>query len=61
MSSVYMYVLTSWRCVHTFTWCGLGLAGNVNSVIGGMYLGITCGLTHTQGIMGFLEGFITDG
>ena len=27
-------------------------AGNVNSVIGRMYLGITCGLTQPQGILG---------
>ena len=44
-----------WRCVHTSTWCRLSLARNVNSIIGGggggMYLGITCGLTQPWGIL----------
>ena len=26
-------------CTHTSTWCGLGLAGNVNSIIGGVVPG----------------------
>ena len=38
-----------WRCVHTSTWCGLSLARTVISVIGVMYLGVTCGLTKHRG------------
>ena len=40
------------RCVHTSTWCGLGLAGNMNFVAGGTYLGIACGLTQLREILG---------
>ena len=43
-------------CVHTSIWCRLGLARNVNSVIGGMYLGIICGLTKPWGIVGICGG-----
>ena len=47
--------------VNTFTLCRLGLARNVNSVIGeGMCLRIICGLTAT-GDFGSLEGPITEG
>ena len=43
--------------VYAPLWCGLGLAGNVNSVIRGMYLGITCGLTQPWGILGVSRGY----
>ena len=39
-------------CTHTSTWCGLGLAGNVNSLIWRMYLGITCDLIQPWEILG---------
>ena len=45
-----------YRYVHTPTWCRLGLAGNVNSVIGGMYLGVTCVLIQPWGILGVWRG-----
>ena len=35
----------------TSIWRRLGVARNVNSVIGGMYLGITCGLTQPWGTL----------
>ena len=38
-----------WRRVYTSTWYGLGLDRNGNCIIGGMYLGITCGLTQPGG------------
>ena len=44
--------------VHTSTWCKLDLAGDVNSAVGGMYLGITCGLTQPLGILGVLGGLL---
>ena len=37
-----------WRCAHTSTWGRLGLARNVNLIIRGMYLGITCGLSQPR-------------
>ena len=36
----------------------MGLAGNVNSVIGGMYLGLTRGLTQPRRILRVWEGLL---
>ena len=38
-------------CTYLYMMWG-GLAGNVNSVIEGIYLGISCGLTQPEGILG---------
>ena len=58
-NSVYLYVLASCGGVYTpLHGVGLGLAGNVNSIIEEEYLGTDCGLTRAQGILG-VWGFIT--
>ena len=45
-------------CTTPLGWCGMGLAGKVNSMIGGVYLGITCGLIQPRGILGVWEGIL---
>ena len=52
-------MLASCRGVYkASTWCELGLARNVNSTVGEIYLGITCGLIQPRGILVVWKGLL---